>query len=245
MNISKLAKETKYTNVTNCYNKRIEKVSKITIHHMAGSLSADDCAAMWLRSGRQVSANYIIGKDGEIVCFLDEDKRSWASSSKWNDQKAITIEVANSRGLPGYEISETVYKSLIALCKDICSRYDIKPSFTGNKNGSFTFHYMFAATECPGGYIKGKIQDIIKDIKKEENKPTEPTEHSAEEYKVKITAAKLNIRNGAGTKYKINGTITDKGVYTIVKTSIVDGKKWGKLKSGAGWICLTQTKEVK
>ena len=104
---------------------------------------------------------------------------------------------------------------------------------------------MFAATECPGGYIKGKINDIIKDIKKEE-KPTEkPTEQISDEYKVKVTAAKLNIRNGAGTKYKINGTITDKGVYTIVKTSIVDGKKWGKLKSGAGWICLTQTKEVK
>ena len=79
-----------------------------------------------------------------------------------------------------------------------------------------------------------------KDIKKEEK----PTEQTLDEYKIKVTAAKLNIRNGAGTKYKINGTITDKGVYTIVKTSIVDGKKWGKLKSGAGWICLTQTREV-
>ena len=33
---------------------------------------------------------------------------------------------------------------------------------------------------------------------------------------------------------------TDKGVYTIVQTS----GNWGKLKSGAGWICLDYTTRV-
>lgn len=27
--------------------------------------------------------------------------------------------------------------------------------------------------------------------------------------------------------------------YTIVAEKVVNGQTWGKLKSGAGWICLT------
>lgn len=64
-------------------------------------------------------------------------------------------------------------------------------------------------------------------------------------YKVKIKADVLNIRKGAGTNYGINGTIKDKGVYTIVAESDgADASKWGKLKSGAGWISLDWCKKV-
>lgn len=58
-----------------------------------------------------------------------------------------------------------------------------------------------------------------------------------QEFRVKVTASALNIRSGPGTQYPINGTIRDKGVYTIVDTQ----GDWGKLKSGAGWISLNYT----
>ena len=57
-------------------------------------------------------------------------------------------------------------------------------------------------------------------------------------YKVRITATDLNIRAGAGTNFASKGVIAP-GVYTITEEK--DGKgatKWGKLKSGAGWISL-------
>lgn len=58
-------------------------------------------------------------------------------------------------------------------------------------------------------------------------------------YTVKVTASVLNIRKGPGTNYGTNGSIKDKGVYTIVAESDGQGAtKWGKLKSGAGWISL-------
>lgn len=64
-------------------------------------------------------------------------------------------------------------------------------------------------------------------------------------YKVKVTADVLNIRKGAGTNYGTNGAIRDKGVYTIVaEASGTGATKWGKLKSGAGWISLDYTKKV-
>lgn len=64
-------------------------------------------------------------------------------------------------------------------------------------------------------------------------------------YKVRVTDDALNIRSGAGVSNKIVGCIKDKGIYTIVAEKVVSGQTWGKLKSGAGWICLTGfTKKV-
>lgn len=59
-------------------------------------------------------------------------------------------------------------------------------------------------------------------------------------YKVKVMVDALNIRAGAGTQYKINGCVRDYGVYTIIETK----NGFGRLKSGAGWICLDYTTKI-
>ncbi len=64
-------------------------------------------------------------------------------------------------------------------------------------------------------------------------------EPEAISYRVRVTVNELNIRKGPGTNFGTNGSIKDKGVYTIVAESAGYGaSKWGKLKSGAGWISL-------
>lgn len=64
-------------------------------------------------------------------------------------------------------------------------------------------------------------------------------------YLVKIMTENLNIRSGAGIDYKCTGAITDQGVYTIVaEADGLGATKWGKLKSGAGWISLDYTQKV-
>lgn len=66
-------------------------------------------------------------------------------------------------------------------------------------------------------------------------------------YLVKVTTDALNIRKGPGTKYDIVGTITDKGIYTIIDESMNGSTKWGLLKSGASnrnkWISLSYTQK--
>ena len=63
-------------------------------------------------------------------------------------------------------------------------------------------------------------------------------------YKVRITATDLNIRAGAGTNHPSKGYIKP-GVYTIVEEATGKGAtKWGKLKSGAGWISLDYAKRL-
>ena len=59
-------------------------------------------------------------------------------------------------------------------------------------------------------------------------------------YLVKINTDVLNVRQGAGTGYKITTQVRKNQVYTIVE----EKSGWGKLKSGAGWISLTYTKKL-
>lgn len=124
---------------------------------MAGNCSIETCGEIFAPTSRQASSNYGIGSDGRVGMYVPENRRSWCSSSNWNDQKAITIEVANIRA-DGY-ITDAAWNTLVNLCVDICQRNHIpKLIWTGDKYGSLTCHYMFAATSCPGEYLKGRMQ---------------------------------------------------------------------------------------
>jgi len=73
---------------------------------------------------------------------------------------------------------------------------------------------------------------------------TGPETAKFEPYTVRVTATDLNIRAGAGTNYPSKGYIKP-GVYTIVEEATGKGAtKWGKLKSGAGWIALDYAKKT-
>lgn len=147
--------------------KRTEKIGKITIHHMAGNLTVEECGELFEKPERKASSNYGIGSDGRIGLYVPEEKRAWTSSSSWNDQRAVTIEVANSKAAEPWPISEAAYKSLIALCADICRRNGItEVNYTGDKNGVLTEHRMYKATSCPGTTIHGYLTSgkLVKDI---------------------------------------------------------------------------------
>ena len=62
---------------------------------------------------------------------------------------------------------------------------------------------------------------------------------------VRVSIRDLRIRTGPGTEYESRGFIKP-GVYTIRKGRQVDsdGRTWGRLKSGVGWICLDYTEKV-
>lgn len=139
-----------YTRISpNRTSPRNKPITKITIHHMAGIMSVEEFGNLVANPGRQMSANYAIGNDGRIGLFCEEKDRSWCSSSPWNDHQSCTIEVSNCATGGNWPIGTAAYNSLIKLCVDICKRNNIKKlEFTGNRNGSLTYHYMFASTAC-------------------------------------------------------------------------------------------------
>lgn len=129
---------------------RLDKIRKITIHHMCGNLSVETCGNVFSDPSREASSNYGIDSNGRVGLYVEEHNRSWCSSSSLNDHQAITIEVANDGGAPDWHVSDKALNKLIDLCVDICRRNGIKQlNYTGDANGSLTRHNMFVATVCP------------------------------------------------------------------------------------------------
>lgn len=222
-------------------------ICKFTPHHMSGKLTGAQCARIFQNPSRNASANYCIGYDGEIVGCVDEEYRAWTSSSRSNDFQAITVEVSNNGGAPDWTISDASWNALVKLAVDVCRRYGFRLVYDGTPNGSLTRHNMFANTDCPGPYLQGRFEELVRVVNaKLDGEPVpdpQPTPQPIEGgYLVKVTANCLNIRKGPGTNFGIAGQITDHGIYTIVKESDGPGASlWGKLKSGAGWISLDYT----
>lgn len=150
----------------NSTNPRNQPISVITIHHMAGNLSVESCGNVFSTTDRQASSNYGIGSDGRVGMYVEEANRSWCSSNRENDHKAITIEVANDDTTSGnWHVSDAALSELIDLCVDICQRNGIpRLNFTGDKTGNLTMHKWFAPTQCPGPYLESKFPYIAEQV---------------------------------------------------------------------------------
>jgi len=149
-------------------------IDTITIHCMAGNLTVETCGNVFAPTSRKASSNYGIGSDGRIALYVDEKDRSWCSSNAANDNRAITIEVANDGDAPDWHVSDKALTSLIELVTDICKRNNIKElkwkadrSLIGQVDKqNMTVHRWFAAKACPGDYLYRKHAYIAEEVNK-------------------------------------------------------------------------------
>ena len=165
-----------YTKISPNKSARQGKISKITIHHMAGNLTVERCGDVFAPTSRKASSNYGIGTDGRVGLYVPEEYRSWATSNASNDHVAVTIEVANDKTSGDWHVSDKALAKLIDLCVDICKRNGIeKLNFTGDKKGNLTMHKWFAATSCPGPYLESKFPYIADEVNKRLTEKEEKT----------------------------------------------------------------------
>lgn len=150
----------------NRYIGRAFPITKITIHHMAGNLTVEQCGAIFARPSAQASSNYGVGTDGRIACYVDEADAAWTSANWENDNRAVTIEVAND-DLSTWSSSDAAYKATVELVADICRRNGIASlNYTGDASGNLTEHRMFAATACPGPWWHERMGRFADDVNK-------------------------------------------------------------------------------
>lgn len=163
-----------YTKLSPNCSTRTDKITKITIHHTAVvNASLEGLGNGFANPAAQASANYGIDCNGNIGMFVEEKNRAWTSYNRDNDNRAVTIEVANSSGAPNWQVSDKALSALIDLCVDICKRNGIpRLNFTGDASGNLTMHCYFAATACPGPYLKSKFGYIAEEVNKRLTKPT-------------------------------------------------------------------------
>lgn len=213
-----------YTKLSPNYSSRDgAKIDKITIHHMAGNLSVETCGGVFARSGARASANYGVGTDGRVGMYVEEKNRAWTSSSYANDRRAVTIEVANDKIGGDWHVSDKALAKTIDLCVDICKRNDIKKiNYTGDASGNLTMHCWFAATACPGPYLKSKFSYIAEQINK-----------------------KLNTTSGLATP-KLVSAKTASGGITVKWEKVTDASTYRLFRKIANgkWTKVTDTKKT-
>lgn len=165
-----------YTNLSpNHSGQRTHSIDRITPHCVVGQLSAESICGCFTSSTRQASCNYGIGYDGRISMSVEEKNRSWCSSSRENDQRAVTIECASDKTAP-YAFNDAVYASLINLCVDICKRNGkSKLLWFGDKNKTLnyapksdemvlTVHRWFANKSCPGDWLYNRLGNLAAEV---------------------------------------------------------------------------------
>lgn len=163
MTISKLVSGTLLTN--NCSRPRNHVIDRITPHYMAGSATAKQCCELFATPSRKASANYCIGRDGEIWCSVEEENRAWTSGSSYNDNRAITIECSNLMDAKNYgKLTSATWNSLVKLCADICSRYGFRLNYTGDDSGNLTKHKWYQDTDCPGPWLDTQFDRLAQEV---------------------------------------------------------------------------------
>ena len=228
MTISKLVSGVLLTN--NCSKPRNHKIDRITPHYMAWYTSAKTCCESFVPSSRRASANYCIGKDGEIWCNVEEENRAWTTGSSYNDNRAITIECANYTDNANYgKLPDATWNSLVKLCVDICKRYGFKLNYTGDDNGNLTKHKWYQDTDCPGPWFDKQFERLAKEVNTILNGGVTPDPPMIFGGTYRCTVNGLRVRDAPTTKgnvitsYNAGQTVVLDDWYTSS-----DGYIWGR-----------------
>lgn len=165
-----------YTKLSpNHSGQRTHSIDRITPHCVVGQATAERICDCFISPDRQASCNYGIGTDGRVSLCVEEKNRSWCSSSRENDQRAITIECASDTSAP-YAMNSKVYESLVKLCTDICQRNGKKKLLwfadkTKTLNYApkademvLTVHRWFANKSCPGDWMYARMGDLASKV---------------------------------------------------------------------------------
>lgn len=172
---------------------RTHNIDTITIHCFVGQVTAKQGCDFFASTHKECSANYVIGFDGSIGLSVEEKDRSWCSSNRENDMRAITIEVASETSEP-YSVTEQAYNALIKLLIDVCKRNNIKRLLWRNDKSligqvdkqNMTVHRWFAKKSCPGTYLFSNMGEIANAVNAELNKETNKNNRTI--YRVQVGA---------------------------------------------------------
>lgn len=197
-------------------------------------------------ANKSCPGNWLYARLGDIASQVTA-KLGGSDSGTSTPATPSTPAAQKNSSFPTVPFTVQVLISDLNIRKGAGMNYATTGSYTGK--GSFTITAVqngWGKLKSGAGWIYLENASYVKigsHVGGSASTPSTPT--SSGSYKVKVTADVLNIRKGAGTNYGTNGAIRDKGIYTIVAESSGTGAtKWGKLKSGAGWISLDYCKKV-
>ena len=243
--VAKVTKPTIHSNLTTRnFNKLANKKNKyIVIHYTASTGSALNNTKYFKSTYRGASANYFVDETS-IYCCVKPTDVAWHCGDKaysgtkhpyygkCTNSNSIGVEMCCEKVNGKLHINDKTITNVKKLVTWLMQEYNIKTE-------NVIRHYDVSGKKCPNA--KGLLTDST--WKKFRAKITDSTVKVSKLYyyneigQYQVIKVPRVIRATPKSTGKVNGYIKEKGIYTIVKVE-GSGTLYGKLKSGAGYICL-------
>lgn len=213
-------------------------IKYIVIHYTAGKGDTAENEGLYFKNvnKRAAGAHFFVGYDGTIVKSIELNRIAWAvGGAKYTD-------CPQTGGGKYYGKCTNANSVSIELCDNLtkdpsprqiegvkeCIQYIRKSCPAAH---TIIRHFDVTGKHCPARMMDAKRWDRFRQAIGEIKNPAEVS-LSTGEFKVKILAKSLNVRETPNADSVIVTSVRKNEVYTITLTC----GSWGKLKSGAGWI---------
>ena len=161
-------------------------------------------------------------KDGGYATSLNYMEKLCSIIEKW---KLTEYDVKDSGGASGSGTSTVRW-------------YRVRKDWADSKSQKGAYKLLDNAKKCADANPGYKVFDADGSVVY--SPAAEADTSSGTPFLVKVGIPDLNIRTGPGISYSRTGSFTGIGTFTILEEK--DG--WGRLKSGAGWICLAYATRI-
>jgi N-acetylmuramoyl-L-alanine amidase CwlA len=232
------------------FNNKVNREIKFIVMHYTGNKkdTAKNNANYFTGADRQASAHFFVD-NSNIYQSVELRDVAWHCGTKGmyyhkscRNSDSIGIEMCCTAG--NYKISTKTIKNSAHLCAYLCKMIGVKAS---EVDTYVLRHYDVTHKTCPAQMVNNtkkwkEFKDLVKKILKGEDKEKTNNKTAFKAYEVKVISSALNIRKTPKWgDSDIVGVIKNKGTYTIVAEKMLGNTKFGKLKSGKGWISLGST----
>lgn len=214
-----------------------DKTTKVAVHYVGNPGTSALANRNYFNNlakthSRYVSSNYIIGIDGEVIECVPPDEIAYCT----NQANAYSVSIECCHPDETGKFTDATETSLAELCVYLLDRYHLTAD-------DIIRHYDVTGKQCPlywspTKYQPAKVANARFRAFKNRVRRMMGGKPAGGELKVRVIDDALNIRKAPGTSSEVVGVIKGGGVYIIVSTQTVGSVRWGRLKSGAGWISL-------
>jgi len=221
-------------------NRTRADIQYIVIHYTGAPGGAEAHCRYFAENDLQASAHLFVGHAGEVFrCVADKDIAWHCGAQTYHNParnaNSIGIELCCRQTATSgrWSFEKATVEAAVALTREYMAKYGIPTS-------RVVRHFDVTGKICPEPFCGSPANDSAWAAFLARLPQIAPPAFTP--YVVRVLASSLNIRTGPGTHHATNGAINDRGSYTIVEEADGPGaKKWGKLKSGLGWISLDHT----
>lgn len=124
------------------YEKR-QKTTKIAVHYIGNpGTSAEANRNYFNNNNSDVSSNYIIGLNGEIICCIPDEEVAWCTCQA----NSYSVSIENCHPDSSGKLNSKTYKSLVELCAYLCRKYRLS-------SNDLIRHYDVTGKVCPKGFV--------------------------------------------------------------------------------------------